>query len=300
MPIVKLIFKNPNVRIGVLTASLALAINPAYAGYTVVDDDSPDGISRVAPVTVPFYLAHFHLGPRGRTAMNEAFRAARSAKIVEIVARGDKNGDSYLSKRRGDTMKDWLVSKGIAPSKINLRIESTPHPDSHPKVYLAEIRFSSQSGYSQQPVYADTVATTQYQPMSQPAGQTDNFQLIENILELHRTGQISTDAAAKLLSSMTQTKPFVTATVTPPIHPLTSTWILPEKTTLKDDLNKWASTAGWNQPDWQLGDPYYVDQTLQFNGTLIDAITQLSQGLPGLDFAISKNKHTIVVTKAKP
>jgi hypothetical protein len=300
MPIVKLIFANPNVRISVLTAALALTAAPAYAGYTVVDDDGPVGLEQNSSISVPFYLAHYHLGPRGRAAMNEAYHSALSCKIVEIVARGDKEGEPFLSRKRASTMKDWLVAKGIPTSKINIRIEAAPHPDKHPKVYLAEIKFDPQTS-TPQTVYADTISPpVAYQPSPQPSAQLNNQQLIANILELHRDGQISTDAAVKLLASMDQPKQLQTPISLPPIHPLASTWVLQEKTTLKDDLNKWAQIAGWNQPDWKLSDPYYVDQTLQFNGTLIDAVTQLSQGLPGLDFLISRNKHTITVTKAKP
>lgn len=226
--------------------------------------------------------------------MNEAFQSAQLAHSIEIVSRGDKEGDLVLSRKRGVTLKEWLTSKGVSAARINVRLEALPKPDSEPEIYLTEIRFMSAP--RKKPAYA---AVDIPSPAPAPTAPANNIPLMENILQLHRSGQLSDAAAIKLLSAFNKEEPAILqsarATITPAAP---TTWTLQRNVTLKDNLTSWAVAAGWNPPDWRISDPYHVDETIHLDGSLIDAITEVSRAVPSLDFLISKRYRTITVTEA--
>lgn len=283
----------PNVGIGLLVFCFLIGPRPSMAAYTVVEDEGITGIDPDPAVTVPFYVARYRLGPRGRAAMDEAFQSARLAHSIEIVSRGDKEGDLVLSRKRGTTLKKWLTSKGVSAARINVRLEASPQLDSEPNVYLTEIRFMPAP-------HARTAYAVVDGPVRIPAPEAPfngAALLIENILQLHRNGQMSDSATIKLLSALNQqTSPMQSARTT--ILPTAPTaWTLQRNVTLKDNLSNWAAAAGWGPPDWRLSDPYHVDQTVVLHGSLVDAITEVSKAVPGLDFLISKRYRTITVTE---
>lgn len=282
---------NPNVGIGLLTLALLFGPHPAEAAYTVVEDEGMTGLDTTPTVSVPFYLARHKLGPRGRAAMEDALQSARIAHSIEIVARGDKAGDLVLSRRRGATLKEWFASHGVSPARVNVRLEAFPQPDSEPKVYLAEVRFMAAP--RERTAYATVEA-----PAPVTAAPVNNSPLMENILQLHRSGQLSDSAAIRLLSTLSQPAPLQSArtTITPTMP---TSWTLKRNVTLKDNLTSWATAAGWNPPDWRLADPYHVDQTIVLHGSLVDAITEVSKAVPSLDFLISQRYRTITVTGAE-
>ncbi len=102
---------------------------PAPALQPIVEAPKPEPI----PQNVPFRLStdtffdfdKFTLKPEGQAALDDvaARLAATSYDTISIVGHADRIGtrkhNQALSERRAQTMRDYLVSKGLAAGKIS-------------------------------------------------------------------------------------------------------------------------------------------------------------------------------------
>ena len=78
------------------------------------------------------------------------------------------------------------------------------------------------------------------------------------------------------------------------------TWTMRADRTLKSTLEEWASKAGWTAVIWIPSDPYHIETSYFFHGTFINAILQVNEFVPTLDFQLSLSKRTILVTPKSP
>ncbi len=77
------------------------------------------------------------------------------------------------------------------------------------------------------------------------------------------------------------------------------TWTLLASRSLRENLEDWAQQAGYAKPAWSASMPYQITYTSNYNGTFLQVLGQIAQAVPGLDFNVSKAKHTIAVVDAQ-
>lgn len=138
---------------GLLASSLlAIAVTPAQAQYTVLNDDLyPESIiqSRYQPTattvknTIPFADNRSSLGPLGSAAVDRLAGEMRNATI-RIVGRPDAIMHStgqgkQIPYNRALAMRDRLITKGIPANSITIEVDETPQGQSSDGVYWSEI-----------------------------------------------------------------------------------------------------------------------------------------------------------------
>lgn len=77
-------------------------------------------------------------------------------------------------------------------------------------------------------------------------------------------------------------------------------WVLAGNRTLKENLADMARDAGYAEPSWKSSTPYMVRYRTSYTGTFLEALAQISDAVPRLDFKVSKQRRTIEIVDARP
>ncbi len=77
-------------------------------------------------------------------------------------------------------------------------------------------------------------------------------------------------------------------------------WVLAGNRTLKENLADMARDAGYAEPNWKSSTPYMVRYRTSYTGTFLEALAQISDAVPRLDFKVSKRYRTIEIVDAAP
>lgn len=77
-------------------------------------------------------------------------------------------------------------------------------------------------------------------------------------------------------------------------------WVLASNTTLNENLAGMARDVGYAEPSWKRSTPYMVRYRTNYSGTFLEALAQISDAVPRLDFKVSKQHRTIEIVGARP
>jgi hypothetical protein len=102
----------------------------------------------------------------------------------------------------------------------------------------------------------------------------------------------SGNALQQQITSQTteNTTPFTTLPISTPY------WVLSKEKTLKENLEEWTKLAGWSEPVWKSHHNYQINFSSTVHGSLIDAIGQIAQSIPDIDFHVWKKQGLLQVS----
>lgn len=303
----------PNVGTTLLFAAGLLAL-PCSAAYTVIDlpgqriatsIERPFNDQNLAQdFPISFFENRSTLGPKGRRALASILESARTATAITIVGAPFITGDTATATARCNTIRGWFISRGIVAKKIHCAPVATANIDSaDPHIANSRVQFGD-GAYSPRPA-APTMT-----PAAAPSivSSTPDPSEVDAIVADFAANRISREEALSRIFR-TDIRPRTNAhrivsqqdivMTTPSVMPrpdAARSWLVRGGQTLKSAIEEWAKTAGWNTPVWEVPDPYMIESGYPFQGTLLDALTQLNELVPQLDFHVSLAAKTIRVT----
>ena len=316
-----------------LLGSLWLLASPtAHAVYTVIDDDLyPTSMLEAraklfAPVSEPdhfsisFRKSQSALGASGFAALNAILPNLRNGTI-RIVGRVDATPYSIekqgsLARNRAINIRDFLVNAGIPLSNITIVADNNPNPQSNGSLYPSDIYVTRSQARGQQlnprdsldaneelvsssRPYATTTSATNLvsQPTSNNSG---NAQLVQYINQAVRSGQMTPDVAVQLLRAIVlggTTSSSQTGQPSSPMPAPTTQWLLDKKLTLKDNIDAWAKSSGWNPTVWEASAFFEVTNTTTIEGGFPDVLRKVADST-GLNICAKKREKFVRVTNA--
>lgn len=193
--------------------------------------------------------------------------------------------------------------------------------DVKPEIYQSE-RYAAARAYvtSTQPVftvplYAPVTPVVVANPVPQPRDR----QLIQFINQAVQNGQMHVTVALKLLRGLIETEynyvsqqaatqitmPQLRAPESAPAPQFVATpalirnesWLLDRKLTLRDNLNAWLKTAGWNPAVWEASNLYEITATSTFEGGFPDILRKVADAT-GLNICAKTREKIVRVTDA--
>lgn len=314
----------------VLVGLLILAA-PTRAYYQVIDDDllpeseiqarsrmykSPAPPIEEAHYNIPFSRGSTPIVPPTRAALDALIPMMPTAKI-RIVGRPD---DVYsadnpklanLANSRAISMRDYLVRHGVASASITVVTDNTPTKRGPYDTYPSDLYITTT------PVSSRTTATEPAtEQISLPAGQvrttpnatlSKDSQLIEYINQAVQSGLMKPDVALTLLRTMLTSKPneqpqpVTTSAVTLPLTvapseiKLPTVWTLDKTLTLRENIDAWSKTAGWNQSHWEASNFYQVRTAARVNGNFPEVLRKVADAT-GLNICAKSQSRFVRVT----
>lgn len=273
--------------------ALAWWCSTAVAGYAVIDDDLLPSASVQARKSsqaqerfeIPFPRERGGLTHSARTGLDMLVPRLTTG-TVRIVGRPDavyagSPNAATLASARANSLRDYLVRRGIPAESITVEIDTTPNPQANGSMYpsdlyLAPLGYSnrSQANHAQANISKRFEATRSHtQAPTEPAFNESALRLIHEAL---RTGQISAEIALQMLRSLgaspdlPQAAPIArevyrpqpavvhvreasqpighSSQAAPTEHP---TWQIRKSLTLRQNLESWARIEGYDVV-WEL------------------------------------------------
>lgn len=299
---------SPNVGTALLLLA-GLTAPASHAAYTVLELDmtpatTPSAAHGVS-YSIPFYADRATLGPKGRAAMRSLLQAARQAQTIAIAGGASVEGETVVSAQRAAALKAWLVASGIRATKITTTTSTSVSPSDDANTFNSTITIEDSLPAAQPtaPTGHRKVELVTATSAAAPIARED----IDKIVRLYLNNKIDQEEALSLVMGVV--KPPETSTEqrketrvfsTPgavPAPGAAHTWRIYKGYTLRAAVQQWASRAGWAAPVWLPRDPYYIEADGLFQGSLIDALTQLNELVPELDFLVSLSRKTITVSE---
>lgn len=284
--------------------------------------------------TVPFAKNRSPLTLSGRITLDTLIPQMSNASI-RIVGRPDamsytSGKFALLAVNRGNNMRDYLMRQGIPSSSITVANDNTPNPQLNGSIYPSEIyitrtennaRFSAAS-YALAKTYSSTQTTPQPQraiyqaPIVAPANPARD-QLIQFINQAVQSGQMEPAIALKLMHTLMESEPNNPSQFggqrisaqTPAPQPQTpapqfiatsflarnETWVLDKKLTLRDNVDAWSKSAGWNPSVWDASNFYQITANSTLEGGFPDVLRQIADST-GLNICAKKREKYVRVT----
>jgi len=309
-------------------ALVALSLsNVAHAAF-YVDDDAPvqtagdaQATSRPVSVDLTFITKHAWLTVASRSQLNAQSSAARSAEEISIVVSTAKPVYPLLARQRVDAIKQWLASAHASASievvedgeprpkelgdvvTLNMTVHNTPHALAMTQARAALATYSA----PRRAPMPMAIAIAAPQPV---LNDQTKLMLLQRIVMMGKNKIVKPEDAFNLVAevlNMQDVAPTQSGlSVTPSASPIVAQLIAPEvprqwsldpSKSLAVNLSDWAHVAGWEVPVWNSPGQYQVGAAT-LNGTFYDALGQVANAVPGLDFTINKQRRTLRVDQA--
>lgn len=309
-------------------ALVALSLsNLAHASF-YVDDDTPvqtasdaQPTSRQVTVDLSFLPKHAWLTVAARSQLNAQSAAARDAEQISIVVSTAKPIYPLLAKQRVDAVKQWLASTQASAS-VEVVEDSEPRPKDLLDVVTLNMTVHNTPrllGMSQARAALATYSAPRRAPMPVAVAVTapqpvindqTKIALLQRIVMMGKNKIVKPEDAFNLVAevlNMQDVAPSASGiTVTPTASPIVAQLVAPEvprqwtldpTKSLSANLADWSRVAGWEAPLWNSPNQYQVGAAT-LSGTFYDALGQVANAVPGLDFTINKQRRTLRVDQA--
>lgn len=298
--------------VATITASMS-----ATAAFYVVDEPiqiKSTVVEQTTPYEIPFFKGLNSLGPKGSKAAAEVLTNARSADTVEIIGRPDSANQSSLALLRSYALRDYLTSNGIDPAIITVST-SNARPQQR-NIFASNIILKRK----QTTGLTTNVATARSMYDSLPitsAGKTSaapvsvatdvRIGTLQRILKMAKDGIIAPADAINVMAELLEaTKVSAPATPTQIIvrqqnmadQITVSQWSLAANKSLRQNLNDWATLAGWKPLIWDIPSDFDVTYSSVIEGDFMVALEKVSTAA-NLDFFVRKSAKEIRVTVKK-
>lgn len=315
---------NPHHRtLSALFAVIAMSIAPCTRAAYYVEDDvpatvtstaamlTPPSITRGSALTtfaVPFYLGHDRLGQQGKQSLNFLLPSLSAAPIITIQGRPDpvNPGNVDLAHRRALSIKRYLRDKGLA-NPINIEVATAVQSADVPNVYNATIVLAPSTPPTPTPRAA------YYPPVDPATANQVPADAVRRALKIAADAKLSAADTATLLASLlpggtTTTDVLARTPIGDGSLPLSlsrralpmttgrTEWWLDASKTLRDNLEEWAKTAGWNPIRWEASNFYEVNDTVPVEGDFPGVLRQVAEAT-GLNICSAKATRRIRVTE---
>lgn len=326
---------NKKRHVRLINIAFLLTSSVANAAYVIVDDDMmPTQAQHVTQYTdaplptgrypIPFAKKHGPLGPMGRAALDALIPQMRGQNI-RIIGRPDAN-PSQLASSRANVIRSYLLRQGVSDNAITLEIDNTPNPQQNGSIYQSDIYFSRAQVQSTPPEQTYRAANTPYEsnyPL--PTQQTQRVtaltavdkaaraQIIQIISRSAQTGQMDPMSALKMIQSLSNTDAPQAATLAETITQQQQiaaapqlfvaanntvrkqSWQLETTKTLRENIDAWALSAGWNPAQWLASNYYQVTSASTLQGDFPEVLRQIADGTK-LNICVYQRSKKIKVT----
>lgn len=251
-------------------------------------------------IRVPFYQGKFALGPAGTISLQNAMTDLRRADRITIQGRPDPTAPSLdLAHRRSLTVKSQLINAGIPEYKIFVEDQSEPSFSDIPNAYnvtlLTEKRDNKAVGEERPAQMLPTVYATaaKEEPMVPVS-------VVRRILKTGMEDNLSANAINRLFDLMvsvnyaaTPKQPETSAVYAPAAKK--TIWKVDANKTLKDNIEAWSTTSGWEAPHWKASNLYQVSKSTTIEGEFPDVLKQIADST-GLNICVTRNPKNISIT----
>ncbi len=226
-----------------------------------------------------------------------------------------------LAKQRVDAVKQWLASTQASAS-VEVVEDSEPRPKDLLDVVTLNMTVHNTPrllGMSQARAALATYSAPRRAPMPVAVAVTapqpvindqTKIALLQRIVMMGKNKIVKPEDAFNLVAevlNMQDVAPSASGiTVTPTASPIVAQLVAPEvprqwtldpTKSLSANLADWSRVAGWEAPLWNSPNQYQVGAAT-LSGTFYDALGQVANAVPGLDFTINKQRRTLRVDQA--
>ncbi|WP_404995435.1 TcpQ domain-containing protein [Cupriavidus pauculus] len=278
---------------------------------------------------IPFAARSTQLSWAAKRALQRILPVAQSVPQVVVSGCGEGADSDVTAYRRASEVKAWLLSNGISDEAVKVRTGNSASTVRSGNTFQCLISFtdtptaSATIAPSQKPapVLQSTAAPM---PMLVPRAPTQSdprIWMVQSVLEMVAAKTLKADDAIAMLDRIIKTG--VTAPAAAPVLPasapaappaqiqaaMTPTilvvpaapaeWVLRADSTLQAAIEDWSRQAGWKPPVWRASNPFKVATGGTLRGSYLDALRDLSKAVPQLDFTVSTDGKTLIVTDAK-
>ena len=320
---------NPHDRtLSALLAGFAIGIAPCTQAAYYVEDDAPATVVSTAAMlappsitrgtalttfSIPFYVGHDRLGQQGKQSVHFLLPTLSAAPLITIQGRPDpvNPGNIDLAHRRALSIKRYLRDKGLS-NPITIEVATDVQSADPPNVYNATIVLAPPTPPAPPP------RTAYYPPVDPATSHQVSAEAVRRALKIAADANLSSTDTATLVASLlpgtatTGDTPVPYAPLRTPVgdgalpvalsrlalSPNTSRrqWWLDASKTLRDNLEEWARTAGWNPIRWEASNFYEVTSTVPVEGDFPGVLRQVADST-GLNICARKSDRTIKVTE---
>lgn len=283
---------------------------------------------------IPFLLGKAALGPNSRAALNRMLPEARRAERITITAYATP-ARRGLAKMRTSALKRWFTDNGVPAYKIETGEDmdgmedsvtvsmsaSTPMARPAETALLVKKPALSYAPLNATPTAAPTridIGNPSEALMNDPVKlafanrlvglwqkkilkSDDAMQLLADILK-GKEQENSSPAATSAQLVATSATPAQTAAIVRQIEVAPESmraWNLNGDRTLQENIQGWATIAGYKEFVWNVPTQYQIKYSSTINGTFIDALNNVNKMVPELDFHLSKNKQKFRVDEKR-
>lgn len=329
-----------------LAVLATILITPAAnAGFTV-DEGAPRQTAltamQIAPppvqtqeisMDVAFVPRHSWMAIAGKNSLKESLEEIKQTDEVRITTYPLRPASPAVQKLRGNTIKQWLTSNGIALSKITViesqeaysedpssntatltLVQRKPQPTpqySAPAQYASAPQLRPSRSYQQEQqqimpaAYQPAVRVMEVEPRSaQLINDKVRLTLIQKIISMAQNKLVKPEDAVNMLAEILKMQEGTTtptalspATASVVAVDLPRTWTLDNKKTLRENVEEWARVAKWEAPDWRSTTTFEFPYAT-LNGTFLDVLGQLAKAVPALDFNANRSTRSLTVVDA--
>ncbi|KAA0178820.1 hypothetical protein FX016_23090 [Cupriavidus gilardii] len=317
-------------RISAIVASLLFSAS-AQAAFYVNEDAAPPLAPVIAASNMAMslkkdatlYVSFFgtKLSRSGRAALEERDGIFRQADSISVNAFARSRSRLSQANRRASAVKEWLVKQGIADSKIEIYTEVDPEidPDDTDVQVVARANKATAARDAYRPAQflsPSVPPSPALQPVTRQDGFTDQarIEFARRIMSMAQRKIISAEDAVRLVTELLQSaapsamqnpaqpQKQVLIAQTPIAEPVIepqAVWTLKGNSSLRENMDAWARAAGYAPPLWTTSNAYEVRYDKSFNGTFLEALAQVADAVPSLDFRVSQGRRTLQVQDAK-
>lgn len=316
---------------------LFVAAPAAHAAFYVSDAPPPTPVVMSAPTAarnistddptvhkIPFVARSTQLSWAAKRALQRILPVAQSVPQVVVTGCGEGADSDVTAYRRASEIKAWLLSNGVSDDVVKVRTGNSASTVRFGNAYQCLISFadtapaSATIAPSPKPApVTQPVAAQMPLPQSRAPAQTDpRIWMVQSVLEMVAAKTLKADDAIAMLDRIIKTGATAPSAVpAPAAQPATiqasvaptfqvvpaapAEWVLKADSTLQATIEDWSRQAGWKPPIWRASNPFKVATGGTLRGSYLDALRDLSKAVPQLDFTVSPDGKSLIVTDAK-
>lgn len=309
-----------------IVSLVAAAICGQASAAFYVEDDSPVAIPLIAPIAKPeamtvetrievgFHSESGTLGPKGRALMKTYSGEFLAADEIAVISYANGSATRQLQQSRLQSIRNWLLANGVPLQKIVLSSEGGKGIKD--TVIVAMKRVEARSAPAQPSLQERLSAARLVQPSAvavQPTSShatsrpgnviTDDVKLVmaQRIVTLAKNKAVNAEDAINMLADLlkqdTRAAPAVATAAA--VVEMPRTWTLSSEKTLRENIEEWAAAANWHAPTWLPSGVYRISYTSTVSGTFLDALRQVAEAVPNLDFEANRAKRTLTVKESR-
>lgn len=282
---------------------------------------------------IPFFKGTTPVNSNNRGVLDAIFPKIKDGEQIKIVGRGDAmysmNADAtMLARKRAINIRDYLTRKGIPLNSIVIETDNTPNPQIDGSTYPSYIyitRFGKQDDPLAEASPQESVTPVRHQLIemnsrvaistndqipSIQSGRPNNGRdkLMAYINAGVQSGIMSSAVALQLLQALMESEAgeSVTMAVKPIKRNATNTeiiepqftkqvWVLEKAMTLRENMDAWSKSAGWNPITWDASNYYQITATSIVKGDYPEVLRKIAEST-NLNICVKTRERTIRVT----